>query len=440
MKEKVIQFGEGNFLRGFVDYFLDSLNKKGLFDGRVVVVQPIENGLVCVLNEQNGKYNLFLRGIEQGKIIEEHSEIDVISRGVNPYVSFDEYLALAKNPDMRFIVSNTTEAGIAYVDGDQFTDAPPSSFPAKLTRLLFERFKEGLPGFIILACELIDKNGDELKKCLLKYADKWQLGEGFVDWVNTGNTFSNTLVDRIVTGYPHDEADELSAKLGYTDQLLDTAEIFHLWVIEGNFEDELPFQEAGFNIVWTDDVTPFKRRKVRILNGGHTSMVLAAILAGLETVGDCMNDETVCAYLRKCLFDEIIPVLGGQKDDIIFANAVLERFSNPFIQHRLRSISLNSVSKFAVRVLPTILEYKQQNGGYPKALTFSLSALIAFYKNDTPDDDRDIVAFMKAATPAEILSNEKLWGRDLSNLLAQVNDGLERIQKNGIREAIRWTL
>lgn len=376
MTEKIIQFGEGNFLRGFADYFIHKLNEKGLFDGSVVIVQPIAKGLTDTINAQKGEYNLYLRGIQDGKEVCEHTKIQSVSRAINPYEDFDAYLALAGDPNFRFIISNTTEAGIAYDDSCEITDAPPSSFPAKLTVLLNERFKKGLKGFIILSCELIDHNGDELKKCVLKYADKWNLGEDFKKWLVEENSFCNTLVDRIVTGYPREEAEELCEELGYEDKLLDTAEIFHLWVIEGHFEDELPLQKAGFNVVWTDDVTPYKKRKVRILNGGHTSMVTGALLSGLETVGQCVNDEVVGNFLKKCLFTEIVPTLGGSAEDENFANAVLERFANPYIKHMLRSIALNSVSKFSVRVLPTILEYKEQQGEYPLSLTMALAALI----------------------------------------------------------------
>ena len=353
MKETVIQFGEGNFLRGFVDYFLHKINEKGLYDGKAVIVQPIETGLYELINKQNGKYNLFLRGIENGKEICEHTEIQSISRAINPYADFDAYLALAHNPDFRFIISNTTEAGIEYVADNKFEDKPAKSFPAKLTQLLHERYKTGLNGFVILACELIDNNGKELQKCVLKYAQQWELGEDFCNWITKENKFCNTLVDRIVTGYPKDEADQLCPD----DALLDTAEIFHLWVIEGNFESELPLQKAGFNVVWTDDVSPYKKRKVRVLNGAHTSMVFPAMLCGIETVGECLNDKLINKFLQENLFKYIIPVLGENNDNIAFANAVLERFANPYIKHLLKSISLNSISKFAVRVLPTILDY-----------------------------------------------------------------------------------
>lgn len=369
-KETVIQFGEGGFLRGFADYFFQKLQDKGLFDGSVVIVQPIEKGMCSVLEQQGCEYNLFLRGIDNGQVVDEHTHIDIISRCVNPYENFESYMKLAENPDFRFIVSNTTEAGIEYVDSNQFTDAPARSFPGKLTQLLYKRFRLGLKGFIILSCELIDHNGEELEKCCLRYADLWGLGEEFKTWLVQENDFCSTLVDRIVTGFPRDEHEELCRRIGEQDNMMDTAEIFHLWVIQGSHEDELPLQKAGFHVVWTDNVDPYKKRKVRILNGAHTSMVLGAHLYGLKTVGECLKDEKVSALLRKCIFGEIIPAIGDTEDNRKFGEAVLERFSNPFIKHMLLSIALNSVSKFRARVLPTILEYRDMFGSCPQGLTF----------------------------------------------------------------------
>ncbi len=396
-KETVIQFGEGRFLRGFADYFFQKLQDKGLFDGSVVIVQPIEKGMCSVLEQQGCEYNLFLRGIDNGQVVDEHIHIDIISRCVNPYENFESYMKLAENPDFRFIVSNTTEAGIEYVDSNQFTDAPARSFPGKLTQLLYKRFRLGLKGFIILSCELIDHNGEELEKCCLRYADLWGLGEEFKTWLVQENDFCSTLVDRIVTGFPRDEHEELCRRIGEQDNMMDTAEIFHLWVIQGSHEDELPLQKAGFHVVWTDNVDPYKKRKVRILNGAHTSMVLGAHLYGLKTVGECLKDEKVSALLRKCIFGEIIPAIGDTEDNRKFGEAVLERFSNPFIKHMLLSIALNSVSKFRARVLPAILEYRDMFGSCPQGLTFSLAALIAFYRTDDANDSQEIMDFMKTA-------------------------------------------
>ena len=434
-KETVIQFGEGGFLRGFADYFFQKLQDKGLFDGSVVIVQPIEKGMCSVLEQQGCEYNLFLRGIDNGQVVDEHTHIDIISRCVNPYDDFEAYMKLAENPDFRFIVSNTTEAGIEYVDSNQFTDAPARSFPGKLTQLLYKRFRLGLKGFIILSCELIDHNGEELEKCCLRYAKQWGLGEEFKTWLVQENDFCSTLVDRIVTGFPRDEHEELCRRIGEQDNMMDTAEIFHLWVIQGNHEDELPLQKAGFHVVWTDNVDPYKKRKVRILNGAHTSMVLGAHLYGLKTVGECLKDEKVSALLRKCIFREIIPAIGDTEDNRKFGEAVLERFSNPFIRHMLLSIALNSVSKFRARVLPTILEYRDMFGSCPQGLTFSLAALMAFYRTDDANDSQEIMDFMKTAPVEDILKREDYWGQDLSPLLADVKKWYELIETEGMDKA-----
>ena len=434
MKETVIQFGEGNFLRGFFDYFLHKMNEKGLYDGKAVVIQPIPMGRVADLNEQDCKYNLYLRGIKNGEIVKEHTYIESISRCVDPYKNYEDYISLANNPDFRFIVSNTTEAGIEFVDTCKFDDKPALSFPGKLTQLLYRRYKNGLNGFVILACELIDNNGTELKNCVLKYAELWNLGADFITWLETENYFINTLVDRIVTGYPNDETKEMHP----VDKFLDTAEIFHLWVIEGDFEDEFPLKKAGFNVVWTNDAKPYKKIKVRILNGAHTSLVAGALLSGIETVGEAMNDETTYAFLNKCMKEEILPTIGENEDSIAFANNVFDRFRNPFIQHKWRSIALNSVSKYSVRVLPTLLEHKEKNGVYPKLLTMSLAYLIYFYKNDTPDDAKEIKETMKNDSIADILANKSLWVFDLSDMTEIVTEYYNKIDTLGAKESMKW--
>lgn len=440
MKETIIQFGEGGFLRSFADVFVHKMNVQGLYDGKVVVVQPIQKGLIPVINEQKGVYHQFLRGVENGEIVNDCIKVTSISRGVDPYTDFKAYLELAHNPDMRIIISNTTEAGIEYLGTESMEDAPPKSFPAKLTVLLYERFKQSLPGFIILSCELIDHNGKELLDCVLKYAKLWKLPEAFMEWLQKENHFCNTLVDRICTGYPKDEVEALTKQLGEEDKLMNTAEIFHLWVIEGDFENEFPLQKAGVHVIWTDDVKPYKKRKVRILNGGHTSMVLAARLYGLSTVKECLDDEIVNAFLNKTLFEEIIPTLGNKEEDIAFGKAVLERFANPFVKHQLLSIALNSVSKFKARVLPTIMEYYKANGKLPKCMTFSLAALIAFYRTEESNDNEEIMAFMKTASVTEILKKKQYWGQDLSFMLEDVENFLELMEKQGMKKAFREVL
>lgn len=436
MKETVIQFGEGNFLRGFFDYFLHKMNEKGLYDGKSVVVQPRVGGKCALLNAQDCKYNLYLRGIQNGEIVKEHIFVESISRCVDPYKNFEDYMALADNPDFRFIVSNTTEAGIEFDNTCKFDDKPCKSFPGKLTQLLYKRFENGLNGFIILPCELIDNNGAELKKCVLKYAELWNLEADFITWLENENHFVNTLVDRIVTGYPNDETKDAHPD----DKFLDTAEIFHLWVIEGDFEEEFPLKKAGFNVDWTDDAKPYKKIKVRILNGAHTSLVAGALLSGIETVGEAMNDETASAFLNKCMKEEILPTIGENNESIAFANSVFDRFRNPFIQHKWRSIALNSVSKFSVRVLPTLLEYKEKNGKAPKGLTLSLASLIYFYKNDNPDDAESVVATMKNDSIADILANTSLWNADLSDMTDMVTEYYNKIDALGAKETMKWIL
>lgn len=417
--EIVIQFGEGGFLRGFVDWILQILNEETEFEGNAVVVQPIAQGMCDALEKQNCVYTHVMRGLKDGELCVDKKLIDVISRTVKPYDDYDAYLKLAENPDFRFIVSNTTESGIVYTDEDNLADAPHKTFPAKLTALLWKRFGLGLNGFIFLPCELIDKNGENLKKCILKYADKWELGDGFKAWIENENIFCNTLVDRIVTGYPKDE----KIDLGYEDNMVNTSELFHLWVIEGpkSILEEIPFDKTNLNIIITDNLEMYRTRKVRILNGAHTSMIPYAMLEGIETVKDCMENEKMSAFVNKCVFDEIIPTLDLPKEELIdYANNVFERFNNPFIRHLCASISLNSVSKFKVRVLPSLLEYIKRTGKKPQNLIFSLSRLIEFYKNGNPTDDEEIINFIKNSSLEEILKNKSFWDTDLSFLIDEV--------------------
>lgn len=414
-KAKIIQFGEGGFLRGFADWILQHVNEKTDFNGSAVVVQPIDKGLCDVLREQNYTYTHICRGAEG---IEE-KKIDVISRCVNPYESFDEYLALAENADFRFVISNTTEAGITYCEADKPEHMASVSFPAKVTMLLKRRFELGLDGFVFLPCELIDKNGEKLKEIILRYANDWSYGDDFCEWVNDENIFCNTLVDRIVPGYPKGEA--MAAK--YSDKLLNTSEYFHLWVIEG-YKDicsEFPLDKAGINAIITDKLQKYRNLKVRILNGAHTSMVHYALLEGLETVRDCMEDERMSAFAKKCIFEEIIPTLDIDKAEAEdYANNVLVRFNNPYIRHMLVSITLNSVSKFKVRVLPSLLGYIDKFGKTPQALVLSLAMLIKYYRTREANDDAKIMEFMKTASTKEILANTELWDKDLSFLLDEV--------------------
>jgi tagaturonate reductase len=458
--EKVLQFGEGNFLRAFVDWMIDRLNEAGRFGGRVAVVQPIAQGLIDVLNEQDGLYTLLLRGIEKGEVTEQRRLITAISRGIDPYTEWAAYLAAAENRHLRFIVSNTTEAGIAHVEEAWDPDQCPASFPAKLTALLHRRFTcfDGAPdkGLLILPCELIDKNGQHLREIVLRLIKEWALPDAFADWVATHNVFFNTLVDRIVTGYPKAEAAEIGAELGYEDRLLDTGELFHLWVIEGDvkYRSELPLDEIGLNVIWTEDLAPYRERKVRVLNGAHTLTVPVALLSGLETVKAAVEDPRVGAFMRRAIFSEILPHLDlPQAEKAAFADSVLERFANPFIHHRWIDIALNSISKFKTRCLPTLADYVAAKGSAPPLLSFSLAALIRFYKEGKVRDDEAVLSFFKAlgegqaadsaAICRQVLANAAFWGQDLNTLpglTEAVSAALFAMETQGLPAALTRTL
>ncbi|WMJ85112.1 tagaturonate reductase [Oscillospiraceae bacterium LTW-04] len=468
--ERVLQFGEGNFLRAFVDYFIDILNEKAGFNSKVVLTQPIAPGLADMINSQEGLYTLFLRGQENGQKVNRKRVISCVSRCINPYQDYTALLDCAKNPDLRFLVSNTTEAGIVFDPACKFDDTPPASFPSKLTRFLYERYQLGLPGFVILSCELIDHNGDELKKCVRKYVDFWGLSESFAKWVQEENIFCSTLVDRIVTGYPRAEAEAICKELGYEDNLIDTGEVFGFWVIEGpqSLKEELPFEKAGLPVIIVDDHTPYKQRKVRILNGAHTSMVLGAYLAGQDIVRDCMMDDVIRGFMNKTIYDEIIPTLDLPKKDLTdFAAAVAERFANPYIDHALLAISLNSTAKWKARVMPSLLEYKKRADKLPACITFSFAAYIAFYHagrekgagcligkraDNTFEikDDQWVLDFYydhrdddaKSLAHA-VIHNEKMWGNDLAELPGfedAVAAALERIEAVGMYQAMKQCL
>lgn len=412
--KKVIQFGEGGFLRGFVDWMLQIVNEKTDFNGGVTVVQPIKNGLCDTLTQQGCVYTHLCRGVEGVDV----KKIDVIDSCVKPYDEFEKYMSLAENKDYRFIVSNTTESGIVFDDTNKFEDRPANSFPGKLTQLLYKRYELGLNGFVFLPCELIDKNGEKLKECILKYADLWSLGDDFKGWIENDNIFCNTLVDRINTGYPRDEAIDV----GFDDKMLNTSEYFHLWVISGYADlcKEIPFDKCGLNVIVTEELERYRTRKVRILNGSHTSIIPYALLCGVETVGECLKDETISNHLKNCQ-EEIVASLDMNKEEALsYANDVMTRFANPYIKHMCQSIALNSVSKFKVRVLPSILEYEKKFGYAPKTLLFSFAKLIEFYKKGTPNDSEEATKKLQNGTVREILADVSLWGEDLTRFASEV--------------------
>ena len=467
--EKVLQFGEGNFLRAFVDYWFDLANEKADWNGKCVLVQPIAPGLSKMINEQEGLYTLYLRGSENGQKVDDKRVISSVSRCLNPYEKegFDQMMEVAASDDLEIIVSNTTEAGIAYDPACKLEDEPASSFPGKLTQVLYHRYKAGKKGIIMLACELIDNNGKELLKCVNQYIEQWGLEDGFKKYVNEDCTFCGSLVDRIVPGRIRDpkEVAELEEKHGYADPLLDVGEVFGVWVIEGDtkLNDILPFRKAGLedHVFVTPDMSPYKKRKVRILNGAHTGFVLGAYLAGFDIVRDCMHDATVLGYMNKMLSEEVVPILPlDQEDCKKFAAAVEDRFNNPFVNHELMSISLNSTSKWKARNMPSFLAYIDEQKKLPKCLTMSLAAYIAFYSNDIQERTADGLICKRPAgntykiqddawaldfyyahkddTAAQlvhaVLTNTQMWDQDLTQIAgleAAVLENLTAIRENG---------
>lgn len=466
---KVLQFGEGNFLRGFVDAMIDIANEKGLFDGSVAIVKPIAAGTLASFHEQEGVYTLSLRGKENGETKVENRIVTCVSDAMDVVTEYEKYAAYAACDNLRFVVSNTTEAGIVYEEGDKLTDAPPKTYPAKLTKLLYERFchYNGAPdkGLIIIPCELIENNGGTLKHCVKQYAALWKLDAAFVTWLDESCIFCSTLVDRIVTGYPKDEATSLWNDFGYEDRLLDTGELFALWVIESekDIREELPLNKAGLPVIFTDNQKPYRERKVRILNGAHTSFVLASYLAGNDYVGQSMQDETVRKFMMDTLFEEIIPTLSLPKEECeTFAKAVIERFENPFIKHALLDISLNSVSKWKARCKASLTGYVERFGCLPKHLAFSLAALFCFYSSEREEegallgtrgtdtyrirDNAEVLAFFKeyCGRPVEefvqaALQNADFWGEDMTKyvgLTEAVCGYMKQIREGGMRTAL----
>ncbi len=466
---RVLQFGEGNFLRAFVDYMIDIANESGEFNGDIVLVKPIEFGTLDRFHEQECQYTVQLRGIVDGEPKRINRIVKNVTDVVDAYGEYEKYAAFAKLDTLRFIVSNTTEAGIVYDETDKFELNPPKSYPGKLTKFLFERYRhfDGAKdkGLVMLPVELIDDNGIHLKECVLKLAKLWDLEEEFTEWVNEACVFTSTLVDRIVTGYPRDEAEELCKEFGYQDNLIVTGEPFALWVIESakDISGEFPLPKAGLPVIFTDNQKPYKQRKVRILNGAHTSFVLASFLAGNDIVLESMQDELIFNFMKKTIFDEVIPTLTLPKQDLIdFANAVITRFNNPYVKHALLSISLNSVSKWRARCMPSFLGYIEKEGKLPEHLTFSLAALMAFYtgteirdkalighrdgKEYNILDDAAVLEFFAANSSKEpkefahaVLSNEDFWGQDLSKIEGveeAVTSYLTEIRTLGMRKAM----
>ncbi len=462
-KIKIMQFGEGNFLRAFVEWILQDLNDKGAIEASVAVVQPMPFGRVKELADQDGLYTLRLEGIDNGENVRKSQIIDVIGDCINPFTEYEKYLKYGESEDLQVIISNTTEAGIAVDASDTDFSKCPKSFPGKLLALLkrrYDRFKGDMnKGLAIIPCELIDDNGDELYRCLTELAKINKMDEKFIKWMQTANHFTSTLVDRIVPGYPKNEIEAIQKDTGYIDNNVVKGEIFHLWVLkkEPFVQKVLPADKTGLNVIFADDIHPYKQRKVKILNGSHTALVPVAYLCGIDTVGEAMNDKTIGKFVKDFIFGEVNPTIDLPADQMTaFANSVIERYKNPYIRHELMSIALNSTTKFRTRLLPTLLDYVKIKGKLPQHLLFSLASLIAFHKgkrgneeialNDDPaylakwkylwtefDGDLDKLA-------KEALAWKGAWDMDMNTIHPDITKTvakyLKEIQTKGIKKAV----
>lgn len=461
--EKVIQFGEGNFLRAFVDWIIFNMNEKTDFNGSVVVVQPIEKGMIDMLNGQDCLYHVNLQGLDKGEPVNSLTKIDVISRALNAYTQFDEFMKLAEQPEIRFVISNTTEAGITFDPSCKLTDAPASSYPGKLTQLLYHRYEyfkgDMTKGLIVFPCELIFLNGHKLKECILQYIDLWALGEEFKNWFLNACGVYATLVDRIVPGFPRKEIDDIKAKLGYDDNMVVQGEFFHLWVIEAPAEiaNEFPADKAGLNVLFVPSEEPYHERKVTLLNGPHTVLSPVAYLSGVNIVRDACQHPVIGKYINKVMFEELMETLNLPKEELQqFAGDVLERFVNPFVDHQVTSIMLNSFPKYETRDLPGLKTYLQRKGELPKGLVLGLAAIITYYKGGVredgaeivPNDAPEIMALLKelwatgdTRKVAEgVLAEESIWKSNLNEipgLTDLVVEYLDSIQAVGMLETVK---
>lgn len=461
--ERIIQFGEGNFLRAFVDWIISNMNEKTDFNSSVVVVQPIEKGMIDALNAQDGLYHVNLQGLSNGEVINSLRMIDVISRALSPYQDFDAFLSLAEQPEMRFVISNTTEAGINFDPSCKFDDAPASSYPGKLTQLLYHRFKHfaGDPakGLIIFPCELIFLNGHKLKETIYQYIELWNLGEEFKAWFESACGVYATLVDRIVPGFPRKEIEQIKAKLDYDDNMVVQGEAFHLWVIEApeSVAEEFPANKAGLNVLFVPSEEPYHERKVTLLNGPHTVLSPVAFLAGVDIVRDACQHEVIGKFIHRVMFDELMETLNLPKAELQkFAEDVLERFNNPFVDHQVTSIMLNSFPKYATRDLPGLKEYLKRKGSLPEGLVLGLAAIMVYYRGGKradgveiiPNDAPEIMALLSQLWSEgsvenlveRVLGTTSIWGEDLNSipLLAErVAYYIDKIKNQGMLQTVK---
>lgn len=474
--ERIIQFGEGNFLRCFVDWIVEKMNDRTDFNSSVVVVQPIERGMVDWLNGQDCMYHVNLQGRVDGEVVNSIDRIDCISRALNPYTQFRAFMALAEQPEIRFVISNTTEAGIAFDPQCRLTDQPAASYPGKLTQLLYHRYQtfEGAAdkGLIIMPCELIFLNGHHLKDCISKYIELWRddLGddyEGFRRWFNECCYVCATLVDRIVPGFPRKEIKEIQQRISYEDNLVVQGEAFHLWVIERaenmtieQLKAEFPAGKAGLNVLIVDSEAPYHERKVTLLNGPHTVLSPVAYLSGIDIVRDAVNDPLIGRFIHRVQFEELMQTLNLPQDELKkFAEDVLERFNNPYVDHQVTSIMLNSLPKYATRDLPGLKTYLSRTGQLPQGLVFGLAAIITYYRGGTradgapitPNDSAENMKLVAdlwqtgdtTAVARGVLAAKDVWGEDLNEVegLTQLLDSdLQLIQSKGMRAAVEQIL
>lgn len=458
--ERIVQFGGGVFLRAFVDWIIQRLNEQAGFGSSVVIIKPTPQGSYDQFNQQDGLFHVQIHGLQNGTLVTERTLITCVTRALNPYTEYSAYLALAHQPEIRFIISNTTETGLDFAPDDKRSDAPASSFPAKLTAFLYERFQhfEGSAdkGCIILPCELVEKNGEKLKALILKYADLWQLNPAFKGWVESSNQFCNTLVDRIVVGFPKVNSEAVLEKIGFNDQLLTEGELYHSFVIEApqSLREEFPVHKTDLNVKIVDDVELYRQTKVRILNGAHTSMMPLGYMLGLQTVQQAIEHQWLGNFIADEIYNEIIPSFDNPNEELKqFAADVLNRFRNPFIKHPLINIALYSISKFRIRLLPSLLSYHARFHKLPKHIVYAFADLIRFYKGEwqgTPiplNDDAAIVTWFQeqwrsapdARTLVErVLANQDFWQQDLSQidgLLDLLTTYLDTLEKDGIQSA-----
>ena len=460
---KIMQFGEGNFLRAFVDWIIQRLNDDGAINASVVVVQPMPFGRVKELKEQDGLYTLRLEGIDNGETVKNSRVIDVIGDLMNPFEEYDRFIAYGESEDLEVIISNTTEAGIAVDPTDTDLTVCPKSFPGKLLALLkrrYDYFKGDMKkGLAIIPCELIDNNGDELYRCLTELAKINNMDEKFIEWMQKANHFTSTLVDRIVPGYPKNEIENIQKETGYIDNNVVKGEIFHLWVLkkEEYVQKVLPADKTGLNVIFADSIKPYKQRKVKILNGSHTAMVPIAYLCGIDTVGEAVGDKVIGKFVHDFVFDEVNPTIDLPQDQMVaFANSVIERYKNPFIRHELMSIALNSTTKFRTRLLPTLEDYIRITGKLPQHLLFAFAALVEFHKGVRGsekialNDDPALLAHWAELWAGfngdygdlakKALGWEQAWGMDMNGLHPEITATVARylraMDTKGMRAAV----